>query len=242
MAIEFRLPHFTGSDREQLAQMRSYLYQFIPQLEWALNTIEKPTASYVVQDAPKNTVSSSQSLDAEVAFDVLKPFIIKSADIVKAYYEQISTMLSGSYVADSDFGIFREEMEQRITKSSTYIEQAFTDLQQIHTDIGNLNFYLAEVNAHIKTGILSYDEGVPVYGLEIGQENTIDGVKVFNKFARFTADRLSFYDQNGTEVAYISDYQLYINHVRIKGSLHEGGYKDFIDANGGIVTKWVGGV
>ena len=39
MAFEFRLPQFTGSDHEQLAQMKSYLYQFIPKLEWALNTL-----------------------------------------------------------------------------------------------------------------------------------------------------------------------------------------------------------
>jgi hypothetical protein len=81
---------------------------------------------------------------------------------------------------------------------------------------------------------------VPVYGVEIGQKNSIDGEDVFNKYARFTSDRLSFYDQNDTEIAYISDYKLYIRNVEIEGSLQEGGYKDFIDANGGILTKWVG--
>ncbi len=39
MAFEFRLPQFSGSDQEQLAQIKSYLYQFIPKLEWALNTL-----------------------------------------------------------------------------------------------------------------------------------------------------------------------------------------------------------
>ena len=39
MAFEFRLPQFTGNDSEQLAQIKSYLYQFIPKLEWALNTL-----------------------------------------------------------------------------------------------------------------------------------------------------------------------------------------------------------
>lgn len=39
MAFQFRLPQFSGSDKEQLAQIKSYLYQFILELEWALNTL-----------------------------------------------------------------------------------------------------------------------------------------------------------------------------------------------------------
>ena len=50
----------------------------------------------------------------------------------------------------------------------------------------------------------------------------------------------AFYDQNDTEVAYVSDYKLYIRNVEITEGLQEGGYKDFIGTNGGIVTKWVG--
>lgn len=41
--VELRMPSITGTEREQLAKMRSYLYQLIPQLEWALNHIETPT-------------------------------------------------------------------------------------------------------------------------------------------------------------------------------------------------------
>ena len=241
MNIELRLPNINGTDKEQLAQLRSYLYQLVPQLQWALNTLDTSAPSnYVAIQAPRATSSSNTSFNAKVAFDELKPLIIKSAEIVNAYYEEISTMLSGTYVADSDFGAFREETDQRITQSSTSIEQAFANLQQIQTSISNLNFYLAEVNAHIKTGLLCYDGGVPVYGLEIGQENTIDGVTVFNKFARFTADRLSFFDQNDSEIAYVSDYKLYIRNAEITDSYKIGGYIDIVTADGGVITKWVG--
>ena len=108
-------------------------------------------------------------------------------------------------------------------------------------DIETLEHSLIKVSANIKSGLLYYDDsGVPMYGVEVGQKTSIDGEEVFRKFARFTADRLSFYDQNDNEVAYISDYKLYITHVEIKGSLKEGGYKDFVTDDGGIVTKWVG--
>ena len=99
---------------------------------------------------------------------------------------------------------------------------------------------VAEVNAYIRTGHLDEDEyGLPVYGLEVGQSNEVNGVKIFNRYARFTSNRLSFFDQNGIEVAYISDRKLYITDVQITGSLLHGGFLDIALADGGIVTKWI---
>ena len=164
--------------------------------------------------------------------------IIKSADIVNAYYEKISQKLSGEYVAQSEFGTYRETTEQTITKTSTMVEQNFTSVQQIITDLEGLQYKLIEVDAHINSGMLYYDEdGVPVYGLEIGQRTDIDGVEVFNKYARFTSDKLSFYDSNGNEVAYISDKKLYITHIEVTGSFSIGNLTDKVMADGSVVTK-----
>lgn len=242
MGIELRLPNIKGNDREQLAQIRSYLYQLTEQLQWALNNVNASSTNYVVQKIPSGASSGMQiaptGLDAEVTFDALKPLIIKSADIIEAYYEEINSRLEGEYVAESDFGTFIEQTVQEIDQSSTDTEQLFTNVQKIFTDIDNLNFILAEVNAHIKSGLLYYDNGLPVYGLEIGQKNTVDGEEVFNRFARFTSDRLSFYDQNDTEIAYISDYKLYITNAEVTGTLKLGGY--LIDTTKGLSFKWVG--
>lgn len=240
MGTELRYPNFNARTEGEQA-LKGYLYQLVDQLQFALNTIGSSSPA-VVQPVQKSTPQPTGNASATADFSAIKALIIKSADIVDAYYQEISNRLEGVYVAESDFGTFVEKTEQEINQSSTNIEQLFSDYQAIITDIENLNFSLVDVNAHIKSGLLEEVNGVPVYGLEIGQRNTIDGVEVFNKFARFTADRLSFYDQNDTEVAYISDYQLYITNVRIKGSLQEGGYKDFIDpSTGGIITRWVGG-
>ena len=241
MGIELRMPSITGAtEREMLAQIRSYLYQFVPQLEWALNHIDSSAVvDYVAPQVKTGTNNQTSSKSAEVAFGDLKSLIIKSAEIVDAYYEEISSRLEGVYVAESDFGTYIEQTEQNILQSSTDIERLFTNLQGIITDIENLNFALAEVNAHIKSGLLYYDdESIPVYGLEIGQKTSVDGEEVFNKFARFTSDRLSFYDQNGTEVAYISDYKLYITNAEVTGTLKLGGF--LIDTTKGLTIKWVG--
>ena len=39
MAFRFRLPDIKGTDREQLRQLRGYLYQLVPQLQWALDSV-----------------------------------------------------------------------------------------------------------------------------------------------------------------------------------------------------------
>lgn len=241
MGIEIRYPNITAQDgASQLAQIRSYLYQLIPQLQYAIGEVEGAT---------NNAISLSQQTGSKLdevtkpkaAFDSIKSLIIKSADIVQAYYEEINRRLVGEYVAQSDFGVFTEQTEQAITENSTEIARLFTNIQEIVTDIESLEFTLVEVNAHIRSGLLYEDEGVPVYGLEIGQKNIIDGEEVFNKYARFTSDRLSFYDQNDTEVAYISDYKLYIRNVEITGSYKIGGFVDTVQSNGDVVTKWIGG-
>jgi archaellum component FlaC len=295
------MPNITAAtEKEQLAQIRSYLYQFIPQLQWALNNIETASSQgYVVQQGVKAGVTSNTSASGGVVnFNDLKALIIKSADIVEAYYEEISKRLEGIYVAESDFGTFVEQTSQDIIANSTEIRQVFDNTQAIITDIegiaisvgdingeidningsignvngeidtlngaiGNfegslqdlddaieelkssvetINTLVVEVNAHIQSGLLYHtDGGIPVYGLEIGQKVDVNGEEVFNKFARFTADRLSFYDQNDNEVAYVSDYKLYIRNVEITSSFKIGGFQDTVTASGDVVTKWVGG-
>lgn len=243
MGTDLRYPYITGkTDKEQLGQIKSYLHQLVGQLQFALNEVGS-SSTVMVQAAQKSTSPApTVTVDPVATFSSIKSLIIKSADIVNAYYQEINSRLEGIYVAESDFGTFVEQTEQSISQSSTDIEHLFANTQQIFTDIENLNFTLAEVNAHIRSGLLYNDDnGVPVYGLEIGQKNTVDGVEVFNKFARFTADRLGFYDHSGSEVAYISDYKLYIRNVEITVSSKTGGYIDIVTAGGGVVTKWVGG-
>ena len=249
MSIDIRFPNITALDEAgKLKQLQSYMYQLVEQLNWALNNIDSIGAT---QKATPSTVASTASQDDSLStFNSIKGLIIKSADIVKAYYEEIDNLLklSGEYVAEATFpdgsAKFVENTNMKVDANSTSISQIFTDMQTVNTNLSNVNDKLQkiDVTANIKTGLLDYDNGVPVYGLEVGQRTEVNGAEVFNKYARFTANELSFYDANDNKVAYISDYKLYITHAEISGSFQEGGYKDFVDNAGGIVTKWVGGV
>lgn len=415
MTFDFRYPQLTGAtEREQLQQLKTYIHQLVDQLKWALNSTEPSQSSYVIVREKVNSGGgggiSTIGLDddsTQARFNELKPLIIKSAEIIEAYYEAINRRLEGLYVAQSDFGVFAEKTSQEIEETSTNTTQQFQNIQVVVTDIGDnvgsladeilniseefsytqrdvvdiqsniqtingevvslsgdvvaldgevkkvgenvgvlgsevegvktgvqnvekkaqdiegnvqtvtedvealdasisevdnsvqsvddnlwslddklkdakegldsslgklsadlgqldsgvkdlkknveselkdvkdtikdITYTLVEVKASINSGLLYYDENeIPVYGLEIGQKNIINGVEVFNKFARFTSDRLSFYDQNGIEVAYISDRKLYISNVEITTSLKIGGLVSTVMSNGDVVEKWVG--
>lgn len=239
--IDLRQPNITGRTvEEQLGQIKSYLYQFVGQLEWAFNTLSETEGS----TATASTAASSETskiASAANTFNSIKSLIIKSADIVNAYYEEMSERFEGSYLAQSEFGTYSELTAQTIEKNSVAIVQMFENIQEITSDLSEIQNRLLAVNAYIKSGLLEYGEdGVPIYGLEIGQRNTVDGTEVFNKYARFSADRLSFYDQNDIEVAYVSDFRLHITDAEITGKLTVGGYE--IDSSSGLCFRWKGGV
>lgn len=236
MLIEY--PNLTGgTPDEALAQVQSYLCQLADKLSFAVSDLDRQIA------AAENTATGARSAALAVkesprqTFSKVKDLIIKSADIVDAYYEQINLRLSGMYVASSDFGNFQQQTISDISASSEKIEQNYQNLQIIseaqdaagqlldstaksladmNTVLQGLNAAMIEVNAYIRTGLLYYtEEAIPVYGVEIGQQNTVQGVVEFQKFARLTADRLSFFDSNDIEVAYIGDYQMVITNADV---------------------------
>ena len=279
MGIELRMPNITGpTDKERLHQMQSYLYQVVEQLNWALQNVDTTNASVVAPTAksllPSDVITTP---DPQSTFNSIKSLIIKSAEIVEAYADEISRRIEGRYVAQSDFGTFSENTTQDIVETSTNLNRVFSHIQEVKTGVDtsleklseevgkvdakaaetaktigediqtikdglkSITSTLVEVTANINSGILYTDaNGVPVYGIEVGQRTTKDGVEVFNKFARFIADRLSFYDRNGVEVAYISDRRLYIYNVEITGIFKMGGLVTTVLPNGDVVEKWVG--
>lgn len=62
MAFDLRLPDIKGNEREQLKQIRSYLYQLVPQLQFALSQTESTAVGSM---APLQTSSSGTVLRTE---------------------------------------------------------------------------------------------------------------------------------------------------------------------------------
>ena len=239
MSFDIRYPSITAKDEAgQITQVRSYLHQLVEQLNWAINNIE--TGGAVVVDSKGRLVSKAeaQQEDPVSTFNSIKALIIKSADIVKAYEETIISNFNGKYFADSDFGTYIEETNRKVEENSKGVTDVFTNVQKITDSLGDLEEETRITNAYIKRGLLDYDKnGNAIYGVEVG-ETTEDGA--FLRFARFMADKLSFYDAGGNEVAYIGAGCLYVvGKTVFLGEIQLGYYKT--DTSDGLAFTWIGG-
>jgi hypothetical protein len=168
--------------------------------------------------------------------------------------EEFRTYLKDAFVTEDEFGSYRtsisseiKQTAESITESFEYVksnvDEATEDLDKLGKDVESLDKSLTEVTAHLKSGILDYDDaGIPVYGLEVGQRTEVGGVETFNKYARFTSDRLSFFDKGGNEVAHIGDRTMFISQAEVTERLKQGGFVDITLEDGSIISKWVGGV
>lgn len=234
MSIDIRLPNITAStEAGKLQQMQSYMHQLVEQLNWALNTIETAGGGNVL---PAVKVQQSEALspkEAEDTFNSIKALIIKSADIVKAYEKTILTNFNGTYFADSDFGTYLEETSKAVSDNSKGVEETYKRVETIDSRVEGVEDEVKTTNAYIRRGLL--DDGK--YGVEVG-ETSEDGI--FRQYARFTADRLSFYDTYDKEVAYIGAGCLYIvGRSAFQGEVQFGGYN--ADTSNGLAFTWIGG-
>ena len=255
---DIRLPNISASAdaSTQMAQMRSYLYQMVEQLNWALSSLDSGgTASLPVQTAslPVQTVgqaSPATSDETDQRMANLRDLIIKSAESVQTELDAMSS----TYVALSDFGTYREDINQRITTNSTKIEQQFAFAAEIQANTNRVEVdfaaYKTNVEGYIRQGIVGYDGTIPIIGIAIGQDirTTQTGVEteqgVFDVIDKrsnmsvWTTEKLSFYI-GGQEAAYFSNGKLTVAQIatdRITGS----GKWD-VSFTSGVRYKWIGG-
>lgn len=233
---DLRLPNITATTTEgQVSQLKTYLYQLTNQLNFALKSaesIEKEKGYSSLSASKKSTQEKTDEEKAQETFFNVKNLIIKSADIVNAYYEEINKKLSGVYVAESDFGTYKEETNSLIRATSENLELNYYKKEQIDSinELRKESFYL-------KTGWIGDGS---IGGIEIGKASVDkDGATTDKAFARFTTESLIFYDSNGIEVAWIDKEMLNIKNATIKNDLFLGGY--VIDTSNGLAYKWVGG-
>ena len=242
--MDIRYPSINGAtEAAQLQQLKSYLYQLVDQLNMALKDMGgSSTESYAYTAQKVAAEAYYESTTPSNTFNAIKSLIIKSAEIVQAYYDEIEYKLRGTYMATSDFGTYTSDISSTLIATSESLTQLLESVQSIDSRVTGVENQTLETNAHIKTGILDYEEnGRPIVGIEVGQIVEENGVEIFDKYARFTADRMEFYGANKkVPVAWISDRKLYITNVEITGAFMLGKLKDEVQDDGSIVTKWDG--
>lgn len=254
--FDIQLPQINApTESGKLEQIRSYLYQFAEQLKWALNNFESAENNGGI------VVTTSNGTGAAVvkkvsSFNELKDLIVSSADFVESMATEIKQIYNGSgtYVAVSDFGTYKEQRSALLeTDTETGVTLIMTKEATIDEDNDGNGDRTRIYEGCIKIGDVTMPkDGETKYGISIGQltviEDEIDGkvtyAKTFKSSARFTSTTLDFFDEAENRVAYIDRTsgvgKFYIENAEITSSLIIGGY--LIDASGGgLAFTWVGG-
>lgn len=222
-------PQFGGDERQQLVQVRSYLYQLAETLNQNLNNLSldnfRPDAKQTIM-----AVAEDSSAAVKESANVLKSLIIKTASMIEAQIDEISTTLNTDYVAKSEFGAYTKEAEAQITANAEGITQNYERVEHI---TGQFDEYVLTTSGYIRTGITIVEEdGSEAVGIEIGDLNGESPMK-----ATFTSEKLAFW-QNGVQVAWISNGQWSANAIDIKDMITLGNWQ--ITKTNGFSIRWVG--
>lgn len=205
--IEIRPPQLTGgTPQEQLGQLQRYLTALAQQLQFAFDAVQGGNPEIMTAAAPQPQVQQRQETLRQ-----LKALILKSTQVTQVLEQQVGKRLEGKYVAVSQFGTYCQETSQTLEANSRELKQTFQNVQQLESTVAGLGSAVREVNASIRTGEIA--DGV--YGVEIGQQEREDSIIRFRRYARLTAEKLSFYDSNEIEVAYVSNRRLYVTAAEI---------------------------
>lgn len=231
--IDIRLPSITATDDSgKLQQITSYLYQMRDELNFALKDTDAKIQTAQIALANSNAKKKSDIEEAVDEFNKVKNLIIKSADIVNAYYDIFQMRLDGKYVAESDFGTFVQETNSALEATSNYWDLVFSSMQIIQGTDDNpnqsgttiKNAYEGEIDSTFYMKIGWLDDTNTLGGIEIGQYITDNDIGTTKAFSRYTPDALTFYDDENDPVAWFSNQQLNINYAEIKQELRIGDY------------------
>lgn len=249
---EIRLPHITGvTEKEQLMQIKSYLYQLTGQLNFALKAVNNGdgNSQQITLAREESVTDKATEQENELkTFIELKNLIIKSADVVEKFQEVIREELEGKYVAESDFGKYQEDTAALLEETSENSTEYYESVKQLITN----KYELRKDGCYIKTGWL--DDDNTIAGFEVGQyteqvELDEDGKEVVKykdeASARFTTNEIAFFDKNSVDgqrvkLAWFSKSVMYIANAQIEDTLTLGGYVIEDTETNGIVFKWKG--
>ena len=237
-------PAPAGDLAEQVRGQYAYLFQLAQQLNLALEGTEQAAA------AARKSERKETAAEMAEGYERLKSLIVKTADTVSARMDKLRTELSGEYMAISDFGTYVERLNAILEADPTALTQYYQYFSELRSDVdavsADFTAWRTATEGTIRTGIVDYKDGVPVYGLAVGQklETSIDtatGDTVIEKKnfrAIYAANRLSFWE-DGVEVAYVSNNQLYITNVVALATLTVGRWS--VSGTNGLAFQWIGG-
>lgn len=238
---------FSGDTMQKMEQVYTYLYQMSEQLNLAVNSIDSENLS---TDLKESVIpQAKQQAENKSAVESLRQLIVKTANTIKSEMDVLETTLRGEYVAVSDFGTYTQQLSNKLQADPSGISQHYSFLSDIQNAQSEINKafqeYITQTEGYIRTGIVRYENEVPVFGVAVGQGLTttqIDGNTVVSSAefrSVFTAKRLSFF-VGDNEVAYLSNNRLYISNITILGDVLFQDKWSIGIRYGYFVMKWIG--
>lgn len=270
---DFRHPNITAPTADgQLRQIRDYLYQLTNQLNYAVKTVDNEERIQNLKSSVANSSAgvgegASDEEKAEDLFYLLKNQIIKSGDIIHAYYDVITDMLEGDYTAlsrtSAGYDAFVESTKQWRESTPVSNTDYFKATKEIFKILGHnieedengkpliregLILASPEIRTdefYIKTGWL--DDNHEIGGIELGQVSLDGNDTTYAGFAHFTTKELAFFDHTGLKVAVLASNLLEITNIKlgreidddiVGGSIETADY--IIDTSDGIAFLYGG--
>lgn len=132
------------------AEVYAYLFQMVQLLNMASDSISAGTVVQAGSSGGTSGMASGNSANADVtAYNELRSLIIKTADTVHKEMDQLSTELKGSYVAQSDFGTYVEQLNAYIEANPDSISQYYSFASVLDSSIKSVDEKLTLTNEDV---------------------------------------------------------------------------------------------
>ena len=242
-------PVLTGTPQQQLTAMRDYLVRMAQSLQTVQSVVEKRVDG--LTPAQRKEVASSVTQQAAS----LKSLIIKTAGVIRSSIEELETELHSSYVAESEFGEYRQYAEGKFTQTATEITELFNTDTNIRTDLID---FKSSIQGEIKRGlIIDPDTNEENIGIAISRKlyfetngipyvdtlgNVYQRLLPAQSFGLYTATGWQYWI-NGQKVGWFDslDSSLHLRTVTVNESLNIGdSWMLMKHPNGGLGIRYIG--
>lgn len=113
MSVDIRKPLISAPTTEgQLLQVKSYLFQLVEQLNYALRTVDNNSGTVTV-----TTDGGVQQKSSAAIFNEIKSLIMKSSDIINVYFSQMEPMIVELINANDSGGVDAEQLSAAIAEA-----------------------------------------------------------------------------------------------------------------------------
>ena len=170
-------PILRGPEREQLAALRDYLVRLARSLETAAEApLEQADAAGTAAPAAAPEVSSALREEGE-----LRSLIVKTAERVQHSVELLRQTLREDYLALSDFGSYRESIENTIETSARGVVESYdfeAAIEALEGRLGGTESELTSLRGQIRRGLVTDPEtGETALGIAIGESLRFTGAE-----------------------------------------------------------------